>query len=391
MGFSLNELVQSSKYKIFMKYLYGWGASIVLAGSLFKLMHWAGAGVMLTVGMLTEAIIFFFSAFEPMVEEVDWSLVYPELAGITDDVGRERGGAGIDPGVLESVITSALSKSSLNIGSVSSAVTSGVPSSDAVNPVVSPVASSTSQPVSRGAGSNASGTVPQNQPIAPVAAAKGGMVFTEKFNEMLEKAEVTPELFTKVRVGLDRLSEASNGIARISDAVKSTESFTKNMQRAGGAIGKFAETYEESGALVSRTAQVLSQSFEGTATSIDNTGKSFAKGIEDIVAKMNADLTRASDAVGKGVTAAGTNLTELSKNIEALNAAHELQIKSVQSRMKETDALSAGVEDLMKKLSKTVDDSQKYSQSVAKLTDNVSQLNTIYGNMLSAMGSMLGK
>ncbi len=73
---------ESHKFKVFMKYLYGWGASIVLVGALFKLTHWPGANLMLTIGLITEAVIFFFSAFEPMHEELDWTLVYPQLAGL---------------------------------------------------------------------------------------------------------------------------------------------------------------------------------------------------------------------------------------------------------------------------------------------------------------------
>jgi len=73
---------ESHKFKVFMKYLYGWGASVVLIGALFKLTHWPGANEMLTVGLITEAIIFFFSAFEPLHEELDWTLVYPQLAGL---------------------------------------------------------------------------------------------------------------------------------------------------------------------------------------------------------------------------------------------------------------------------------------------------------------------
>ena len=73
---------ESHKFKVFMKYLYGWGASVVLIGALFKLTHWPGANEMLTVGLVTEAIIFFFSAFEPLHEELDWTLVYPQLAGL---------------------------------------------------------------------------------------------------------------------------------------------------------------------------------------------------------------------------------------------------------------------------------------------------------------------
>ncbi len=77
---------ESHKFKVFMKYLYGWGASLVLIGALFKLTHWEGANAMLTVGLITEAIIFFFSAFEPLHEELDWTLVYPQLAGLDGQI-----------------------------------------------------------------------------------------------------------------------------------------------------------------------------------------------------------------------------------------------------------------------------------------------------------------
>ena len=69
----------SRKYKKVMGIVYGIGASIVLVGALFKLTHWPGANAMLTVGLLTEAVIFFLSAFEPPHVEPDWSLVYPEF------------------------------------------------------------------------------------------------------------------------------------------------------------------------------------------------------------------------------------------------------------------------------------------------------------------------
>ncbi len=70
----------SKKFKNRMAKLYGWGAALVIIGALFKLQHWPGAGAMLTVGLGTEAVIFFFSAFEKPHEDPDWSLVYPELA-----------------------------------------------------------------------------------------------------------------------------------------------------------------------------------------------------------------------------------------------------------------------------------------------------------------------
>ena len=68
-----------------MAKLYGIGAAVVILGALFKIQHWTGADEMLIVGLGTEAIIFFFSAFEKPHAEYDWSLVYPELAGMNDD------------------------------------------------------------------------------------------------------------------------------------------------------------------------------------------------------------------------------------------------------------------------------------------------------------------
>jgi gliding motility-associated protein GldL len=64
-----------------MNFAYGMGAAVVIIGALFKLMHWPGASAMLIIGLGTEAFIFGLSAFDSVEEELDWTLVYPELAG----------------------------------------------------------------------------------------------------------------------------------------------------------------------------------------------------------------------------------------------------------------------------------------------------------------------
>jgi len=63
-----------------MSFAYGMGAAVVIIGALFKIMHWPGAGAFLIIGLGTEALIFGLSAFETETE-LDWTLVYPELAG----------------------------------------------------------------------------------------------------------------------------------------------------------------------------------------------------------------------------------------------------------------------------------------------------------------------
>ncbi|MPT34605.1 MAG: gliding motility protein GldL, partial [Flavobacterium sp.] len=64
-----------------MNFAYGMGAAVVIVGALFKIMHWPGASPMLIIGLGVEAFIFALSAFDPVEKELDWSLVYPELAG----------------------------------------------------------------------------------------------------------------------------------------------------------------------------------------------------------------------------------------------------------------------------------------------------------------------
>ena len=78
-------MAQSKASKRFMNMAYGLGAAIVIIGALFKITHmefgFINGNVMLTLGLVTEAIIFAISAFEPVDDDLDWSLVYPELAG----------------------------------------------------------------------------------------------------------------------------------------------------------------------------------------------------------------------------------------------------------------------------------------------------------------------
>ena len=64
-----------------MNFAYGMGAAVVIIGALFKIQHWTGASEMLIIGLSVEALIFGLSAFDPVDKELDWSLVYPELAG----------------------------------------------------------------------------------------------------------------------------------------------------------------------------------------------------------------------------------------------------------------------------------------------------------------------
>ncbi|MDR3184175.1 MAG: gliding motility protein GldL [Prevotellaceae bacterium] len=104
--------LHSRGWKKFIAKLYGIGAALVIVGALFKLEHWPGATYMLSVGMLTEFVIFLFSAFDPLPKEYGWENVYPELleeggegsGGDSGSGGRARiagGDLNIDPSMAD--------------------------------------------------------------------------------------------------------------------------------------------------------------------------------------------------------------------------------------------------------------------------------------------------
>ena len=74
-------MAQSHTKKKMFNMAYGLGAAVVILGALFKIAHYPGGTIMLTVGMVVEALVFALSAFEPVEEDLDWAKVYPELAG----------------------------------------------------------------------------------------------------------------------------------------------------------------------------------------------------------------------------------------------------------------------------------------------------------------------
>ncbi|MEL4308631.1 type IX secretion system motor protein PorL/GldL [Joostella sp. CR20] len=78
-------MAQAKSTKKLFNMAYGLGAAVVILGALFKILHWelgpVNGGHLLAVGLITEALIFAISAFEPVDDDLDWTLVYPELAG----------------------------------------------------------------------------------------------------------------------------------------------------------------------------------------------------------------------------------------------------------------------------------------------------------------------
>ncbi len=292
---SLAELVQSSGWKNFIAKLYGLGASVVIIGALFKIQHWPMATIMLSVGLITESIIFFFSAFEPLHEEVDWSLVYPELAGIPEDETPEIASHG---------------------GKYHGAVSGG-------------------GGVGIGGGA--------------------GSVALAKFDEMLEKAEITPDLFQKLGVGMKKLSEATTNMNAMGDVSAASSKYMNTINTANDSLGKLSDTYQATTKVINETSSTY-RNMADSFSIIEVGGKSYQQQLES-----------------------------LNKNLSALNAVYELQRKGADDHIKESEGLYKGIQGMMKDLTESAGDTKKYREQITKLNDNLSALNNVYGNMLAAM------
>lgn len=72
-------MAQKRKFKFGINTLISWGASIVIIGLMFKILHWQGGEWMIAIGLIVEAFLFFILGFQAEVREPDWTRVYPEL------------------------------------------------------------------------------------------------------------------------------------------------------------------------------------------------------------------------------------------------------------------------------------------------------------------------
>ena len=103
-------MAQSKSTKKLFNMAYGLGASIVILGALFKILHWNFGNEMLMIGMIVEALVFAISAFEPVEDDLDWSKVYPELAG---GKAKEKGDV---QGMLSQKLDDMLQEAKLDAG-----------------------------------------------------------------------------------------------------------------------------------------------------------------------------------------------------------------------------------------------------------------------------------
>ncbi|CAM4173106.1 gliding motility-associated protein GldL [Pedobacter westerhofensis] len=252
-----------------------WGASIVIIGALFKILHLGGiwGNYMIGIGLGVEAFLFFLTGFFPPAPEPAWDRVYPELS---DDFSGEL-------------------------------------------PKVS---------------------------ARPVAVAQTGFSSTAALDKMLGDAKIGPELIESLGTGLRTFGDKVAAITSVADASTATTEYTGKIKLASASFDTL------NGAFTKATAHLA----ELGETSTD------AKAYHEQV-------------------------TNLAKNLSSLNAVYELELQDSSAHLKSMNKFYQNLSLTMNNFNESMEDSKQFKEEVGKLAKNLSSLNAIYGNMLTAMNS----
>ena len=304
-----------------MGYVYGWGAAIVMIGALFKLEHLKFSGILLATGLITEAFIFFLSAFEPPLEMPDWSKVYPELSedyelDKYEELGKKKKG-GFNELFASNELTPEL--------------------------------------------------------IDKVGQGLSNLSNTAKGISDISSATLATDLYVK---NLGSASESMNNLAEINN--KANENIDKSLVSLLDSYSTTAQKISDSGL---QAIESMNKSGEQFSSVIAETSKKLSESYNNAGLSVETEIKSITDN-SKEYSA---NLQKLNSNLDALNSSFENQLKGTEEQMKASMNLNQDLAAMNNILVASVDELKKYKENAELLNKNLESLNTIYGNMLGAM------
>lgn len=327
----LFDFTATKGYKNLMAKIYGIGASIVLVGALFKIIHLPGANEMLTIGLLTEAIIFLFSAFEPPHVEPDWSLVYPQLGGMYADVD----GKGIDKKKSPTdKLDEMLEKAQIDNKTI-----------ERLGQGMSKLSDNASQLTDLTDAAVATNSFTSNLKAAGNSA--------KQFDEAVKKdADATSNYAKSLNSVTTGASSLASAYSQAADILKSdmniTEEFSSSVKDATLSANSLAESYKKSAAVLSKSIESL-------------------------------DFTAVEGS------AYNEQLRKIAENMAALNAIYEIQLQGSNKTVESTNKLHTSMHEFLDKLESSSASTSEFSDQMSSLTKRMGSLNKVYGNMLTAM------
>lgn len=304
-----------------MGYVYGWGAAVVMVGALFKLEHLQYSGVLLAIGLITEAFIFFLSAFEPPLEQPEWSKVYPELREDYEIEGYDelapKSKKGLDQLFSNTELTPEL--------------------------------------------------------LDKVGKGLSNLSTTAKGISDISSATLATDMYVK---NLGSASESMSNLAEINN--KANESIN---QSVGNLVTSYSSTAQKISETGLSTIEKIQKSGESFSSQLAETSKRLSETYNSAGTSISSEIENITTS-SKQYSA---NLQKLNSNLSALNTNFESQLKGTEEQFKISRNFSKDLLEMNKLLVDSVDELKKYKENAEQLNKHLESLNTIYGNMLGAM------
>ncbi len=263
----IQDFISSYKGKVFMNYVYNWGAAVVIAGTLFKLTHLPGANLMIWIGMGTEVLVFFISAFELPRRDI--------TTPVTTGGVIASGGASLQPGEEEALLKAAAQAGNaggeqavggggviiVGGGAPMAGVTSTAPQASPIQDTANPQA---------GASAGFGPTIQAGTPAGFTPTGSAGIPQAGG----IPSAGLTAEMETSTQAYIDQLKELTETMARFTAKAENMAQEAEQMSNLGRNLAGINAIYEMQ--LRSASAQI------GTIDQVHEETRKMARQIEEL-------------------------------------------------------------------------------------------------------------
>lgn len=192
-------------------------------------------------------------------------------------------------------------------------------------------------------------------------------------DNLMEKADIDEKTIEKFGKGIEKFSHQTEKLSDISEATVATDQYVQNIKKASGAAEKMNDSLESA-------SETVANEFQQNGEYSQNVKKASeaAASLADMYSKTSESLKKEGDEYN-------TAVSKLKDNLNALNSVYELQLQESDKQKESAKKMTQNVESFLNNLDATNKVTEDYQKQVNILTEKVTALNNVYGNMLSAM------
>ena len=225
----------------------------------------------------------------------------------------------------------------------------------------------------------------------------------KSIDNILEKADISPDLLAKVKKGLQDLSNAASGIADISSATLVTDEYVKNLSGASESMASFNDVNTRATHSIEKSTTDLVHSWDQSTQILTNSSKNLAQTFNDSSKKINDQLATTGDKLAQSYKSLtdlvnkdlltltdqtktySTGLSHINTSLAALNSSYELHLQNTRKLSESSAKAFEGYSKMTEEVNNSLEEAQKYRKHTEQLNKNLEALNHVYGNMLGAM------